>query len=523
MAGTASSSPVVIRRTRRDRRPPAVGALRHRRRLRARPRRRARARRRPRRGRPRLGDARRRSTAATPAGHPGRASTPWPRTQTDLELAIDAAAAGGADARRGRQRRGRAARPPAGRPAGAGRAVHTAAGTRVTSRRGRARPGWPRSTARGRQRRRAGPGSCSPCWRSAGRPTACAPRACATRCTASASCPARAGASATSSSAPTPRSRSSAAHLLVVAARRPGGAGMRTARMVVLAALLVVAAGCVTTVRAATTAASGGAGHPDAGGLRLVRCSATPRSQQFTADTGIKVEIVHRRRRRRGAEPGDPHQGQARGRRAVGRRQHAAVPGRRRGHLRALRVARAGHRRPGRSRRWCPATRLTPVDYGDVCVNYDKAWFAAKGIDPPTTLDDLDRAGVQGPARRGEPGDVVARAGVPAGHDRPLRPATAGRATGRTCGPTASKVVNGWTEAYTTEFSGSSGKGPKPLVVSYASSPPAEIVFADRSASRPSRRPASMTDGVLPPGRVRRHPGGHRARGGGPASSSTSC
>ena len=32
---------------------------------------------------------------------------------------------------------------------------------------------------------------------------------------------------------------------------------------------------------------------------------------------------------------------------------------------------------------------VTPVDYGDVCVNVDDAWFAAKGLTPPATLADL--------------------------------------------------------------------------------------------------------------------------------------
>jgi thiamine transport system substrate-binding protein len=37
------------------------------------------------------------------------------------------------------------------------------------------------------------------------------------------------------------------------------------------------------------------------------------------------------------------------------------------------------------------------------------------------------------------------------------------------------KVVDSWETAYYTEFSGSSGAGPRPLVVSYASSPPVEV------------------------------------------------
>jgi thiamine transport system substrate-binding protein len=39
-------------------------------------------------------------------------------------------------------------------------------------------------------------------------------------------------------------------------------------------------------------------------------------------------------------------------------------------------------------------------------------------------------------------------------------------------------VVDGWETAYYTNFSGSSGHGPQALVVSYASSPAAEVVFA---------------------------------------------
>ena len=48
-----------------------------------------------------------------------------------------------------------------------------------------------------------------------------------------------------------------------------------------------------------------------------------------------------------------------------------------------------GHACRPRSRDLVPGHELTPVDYGDVCINYDKAWFAAKGLAPPQTLDDL--------------------------------------------------------------------------------------------------------------------------------------
>ena len=33
--------------------------------------------------------------------------------------------------------------------------------------------------------------------------------------------------------------------------------------------------------------------------------------------------------------------------------------------------------------------RLLPVDYGDVCLNYDIAWFKDEGLPPPASLKDL--------------------------------------------------------------------------------------------------------------------------------------
>jgi len=52
------------------------------------------------------------------------------------------------------------------------------------------------------------------------------------------------------------------------------------------------------------------------------------------------------------------------------------------------------------------------------------------------------------------------------------------------------KVDDGWTQAYSTDFSGSSGKGAYPLVVSYGSSPPAEVLAADP-------QPAEAPTGVM--------------------------
>jgi thiamine transport system substrate-binding protein len=125
-----------------------------------------------------------------------------------------------------------------------------------------------------------------------------------------------------------------------------------------------------------------------------------------------------------------------------------------------------------------PSYRLLPVDYGDVCINYDKAYFAGKNLPVPGTLEDLlkpDYKGllvVENPATS-SPGlafllATIAHFGDP-GY---LHFWAALRDNGVV-------VVNDWETAYYTNFSGSSGRGPQPMVVSYGSSPPAEVIFAE--------------------------------------------
>ena len=134
---------------------------------------------------------------------------------------------------------------------------------------------------------------------------------------------------------------------------------------------------------------------------------------------------------------------------------------------------------------------LTPVDTGDVCVNYDKEWFSSRSITPPATLQDLakpeykDLLVVQNP-NSSSPGLAFVMATIAAfGEDGWKDYWSSLRDNGV-------KIVDGWTEAYTVEFSGSSGKGDRPLVVSYASSPPAEVVYADPPIDTPPT--AVLTD-----------------------------
>jgi thiamine transport system substrate-binding protein len=135
-----------------------------------------------------------------------------------------------------------------------------------------------------------------------------------------------------------------------------------------------------------------------------------------------------------------------------------------------------------------PRHRLTPIDTGDVCINYDKEYFAERDLAVPETLEDLARPEYEGllvaenPATS-SPGLAfllasVAEFGEGGWRDYWQRL----RANGI-------EIVDGWEQAYNEEFSGSAaGEGDHPLVVSYASSPPAEVVFAD---PRPEQAPTA--------------------------------
>ncbi|MEU5365274.1 thiamine ABC transporter substrate-binding protein [Streptomyces sp. NPDC005925] len=140
--------------------------------------------------------------------------------------------------------------------------------------------------------------------------------------------------------------------------------------------------------------------------------------------------------------------------------------------------------------------RVTAVDTGDVCVNYDKAWFGKHKLNPPESFDDLVAPRyrdllVTSNAATSSPGlgfllGTAAKYGDGGwqGYWKKLR-------------ANGVKVVDGWEQAYNEEFSGSAGgrkaRGDRPLVVSYASSPPAEVVFAD---PKPDTAPTGVARGT---------------------------
>ncbi|MEV4683729.1 thiamine ABC transporter substrate-binding protein [Streptomyces kurssanovii] len=140
--------------------------------------------------------------------------------------------------------------------------------------------------------------------------------------------------------------------------------------------------------------------------------------------------------------------------------------------------------------------RVTPVDTGDICVNYDKKFFADKKLAPPRTFADLakpeyknmlvvENAATSSPGLGfllgsiGEYGESGWQ-----GYWKKLK-------------DNGVKVVDGWEQAYNEEFSGSAGgkkaKADRPLVVSYASSPPVEVLYSD---PQPAEAPTGVATGT---------------------------
>ncbi|HBY94360.1 MAG TPA: thiamine ABC transporter substrate-binding protein [Chloroflexi bacterium] len=138
-----------------------------------------------------------------------------------------------------------------------------------------------------------------------------------------------------------------------------------------------------------------------------------------------------------------------------------------------------------------PQHRVTPIDYGDVCLNYDKSFFKEKSLAPPASLEDLIKPEYKGltvvenPATS-SPGlsfliTTVGHFGETGWEDywRQLQANDV-------------LVTDGWEDAYYGQFSGGSGKGSRPIVVSYASSPPAEVYFAE---PQPAEAPTAAVTG----------------------------
>ena len=137
---------------------------------------------------------------------------------------------------------------------------------------------------------------------------------------------------------------------------------------------------------------------------------------------------------------------------------------------------------------------VVAIDYSYVALNYDKAAFAKSGLPLPKTLEDLadpryrDLLVVQNPATS-SPGHAfllatIAGLGEGAAFDWWARM----RANGV-------KVAKGWSEAYYTEFSKNGGT--RPLVVSYATSPAAEVFYSKEKITEPPTGVLFLKGGVF--------------------------
>jgi len=115
---------------------------------------------------------------------------------------------------------------------------------------------------------------------------------------------------------------------------------------------------------------------------------------------------------------------------------------------------------------------FTAIDFSDVCFNYDRYYFEDAGITPPSSWKELTDETYRGLTvitnpQSSSPGLAFLASTVAALDDY--------ESYWQELKANDVLVTSGWEDAYFTEFSGSSGEGDYPIVLSYASSPSAEV------------------------------------------------
>ncbi len=126
---------------------------------------------------------------------------------------------------------------------------------------------------------------------------------------------------------------------------------------------------------------------------------------------------------------------------------------------------------------------LVPIDTGDVCINADAGWFESEGLEVPTSFEDLadarykDLLVVESPVNS-SPGLAFLLGTIETfgqegweGYWESLR-------------ANGVRVAPSWDDAYYNDYTVSGGD--RPMVVSYASSPPAEVVFSEGALTEPA-------------------------------------
>jgi thiamine transport system substrate-binding protein len=141
-----------------------------------------------------------------------------------------------------------------------------------------------------------------------------------------------------------------------------------------------------------------------------------------------------------------------------------------------------------------PTHEMTPIDYGDVCVNYDESWFRTHRVAPPASLADLTKPAYKALTVVDNPSTsstgaifllaTVARFGAD-GWQQYWKDLKANHVL----------VEASWDAAYDGSFTDGGGNGTRPIVVSYGSSPPADVVYSSPKKSKPTV--GVVTDGCF--------------------------
>ena len=129
-----------------------------------------------------------------------------------------------------------------------------------------------------------------------------------------------------------------------------------------------------------------------------------------------------------------------------------------------------------------PLSRALAVDYGDVCINYDKPYLEKKGLLPPQSLNDLTKPSYKGLLVVQNP--AISSTGLA------FLFSTIGKFSEdgyldywKKLIQNDVKIVNDWETSYYVEFSRYGGT--RPLVISYASSPVYEVIGAEEPNTEP--------------------------------------
>ncbi len=150
--------------------------------------------------------------------------------------------------------------------------------------------------------------------------------------------------------------------------------------------------------------------------------------------------------------------------------------------------------------------RLLPVDMGFVTLNADRGWFAERNLPLPERLEDLadpaykDLLVVQNPATS-SPGLAFLLATIAhfgEGVDGGDGDGGGWQGYWAALQANGALVVDGWSQAYYEHFTvGSGGTGGRPLVVSYTTSPPADMLFATDGRTEPASVNVNVDGGVF--------------------------